>query len=133
MKYIGFKNYYEPNLYQEEPNEDKDSSINENLLFLDSDNYNMISNKTTSYHDINIPEIYELYPLDAQIDNSLLSKPNLIQPEKNDNKNLSIINPYSYSNNINNKAMNDFIHEKLELSESNNGRNNSNKNENNNN
>ena len=133
MKYIGITDFLIPNLYQEDPNEDKDSSINENLLFLDSDNYNMISNKTTSYHDINIPEICELYPLDAQIENSLLSKPNLIQPEKNDNKNLSIINPYSYSNNINNKAMNDFIHEKLELSESNNGRNNSNKNENKNN
>ena len=52
MKYIGFKNYYEPNLYQEELNEDKDSSINENLSFLDSDNYNIISNKPTSYHDI---------------------------------------------------------------------------------
>ena len=131
MKYIGFKNYYEPNLYQEELNEVKDSSINENLSFLDSDNYNIISNKPTSYHDINIPEIYELYPLELQIDNSLLPKSTLLQHEKNDNKNLNIINPNDYSNNINHEAVNNFIPEKLVLSESNNRRNKSNKNENN--
>ena len=69
--------------------------------------------------------------MELQIDNSLLPKSTLLQHEKNDNKNLNIINPNDYSNNINHEAVNNFIPEKLVLSESNNRRNKSNKNENN--